>query len=700
MNKPLIIITILFIFTLSCVTDEPNPDFESGGGDVSGNSDEGDDDAYFEPSEDFFELIDLSRADLSEVKSAVEQGERGLAAQRLLEYYKSRQNVNHYDVPLFAVEPTDAELESANDGLEGYFKSATGYESLCYLIDGEIDWRYFPIQDNEIRWQLHRWYWFDDYAVVYRYGKDEKYFEAWEYQFLDWLEQNPIIDDSASVSADDWENFEYTWRPLEASHRVDGLCRQIFSFVGSSNFTAELLVTLLETIHTHAEYIVNNYTASGNHRIMQAERVFYAGVIFPELKKADEWVSSGKEILEEEASAQVLEDGMHYELDFSYHTAAISQFIGVIMMSNVNNGIEVFSDDYLNSIYKMVDVFKNVLLPSYLLPMFGDTRMTSKSVSLSRFSEYLQTFPNDDELRWFCSEGGSGTKPTHLFKAFLDSGYYVFRNGWQSDATTMVYTNGPAGENEFHRQPDNGTFELYHNGRNFFPDSGVFKYSGDTNTTLQRDYFRQSSMHNTLTLNGENITTQAGSLLLEEHNDDSGDIIVTQNQSYSNVAHRRTIFFVERDFFVIVDEAIGSGSGEVALNFHLLDGGNVTLDLTNNAAYTTFSSGSNIYLKSFSDSSTQSQTYSSIMSLPDGISEGGNISYQINDIINRRDNCYSIIQTKETNVTARYITVITLSDSGAAQSNISASFPNSYQRSSVEADVTVNNTLYNLHCEW
>ena len=40
----------------------------------------------------------------------------------------------------------------------------------------------------------------------------------------------------------------------------------------------------------------------------------------------------------------------------------------------------------------------------------------------------------------------------------------------------MVVKAGPKGE--WHCQPDNGTFELWFNGRNLFPDTGAYVYAG------------------------------------------------------------------------------------------------------------------------------------------------------------------------------------------------------------------------------
>lgn len=35
------------------------------------------------------------------------------------------------------------------------------------------------------------------------------------------------------------------------------------------------------------------------------------------------------------------------------------------------------------------------------------------------------------------------------------------------------------GKTKWHCQADNNTFSLFHKGRNFFPDAGVYAYSGD-----------------------------------------------------------------------------------------------------------------------------------------------------------------------------------------------------------------------------
>ena len=47
---------------------------------------------------------------------------------------------------------------------------------------------------------------------------------------------------------------------------------------------------------------------------------------------------------------------------------------------------------------------------------------------------------------------------------------------------------------------------------------------------------------------------------------------MVENQSYQNLAHRRSVFFVDKKYFVIVDEAFGSATGNVDTHFQLAPG--------------------------------------------------------------------------------------------------------------------------------
>ncbi len=90
----------------------------------------------------------------------------------------------------------------------------------------------------------------------------------------------------------------------------------------------------------------------------------------------------------------------------------------------------------------------------------------------------------------------------------------------------MVLKAGPQGF--WHCQPDNGTFELWHRGRNFFPDSGSYVYGGDSAVLAQRNWFRQTQVHNTLTLDGRNLE-HTDSKCLRWETDDATHIVTVGN---------------------------------------------------------------------------------------------------------------------------------------------------------------------------
>jgi len=164
------------------------------------------------------------------------------------------------------------------------------------------------------------------------------------------------------------------------------------------------------------------------------------------------------------------------------------------------------------------------------------------------------------------------------------------RSGWDKNAVCLVLKCGPNGGG--HCQPDNGTFTLYAGGRTLMPDAGSYIYSGDPEN---RAWFRQTKVHQTLTLNGKN-SKYAPELLLWKPGDDL-DILVVENQSYDNLAHRRSVFFVDKKYFVVVDQAFGKATGDVDIHFQLAPGGDAIFNRVENSVHSDFKKGWNVFVQ-------------------------------------------------------------------------------------------------------
>ncbi|MDE7443673.1 MAG: heparinase II/III family protein [Muribaculaceae bacterium] len=551
-----------------------------------------------------FDLINLDYPGLEKVKAACEQKDWNLAAAELLSYYRNRQGIHHPDVNLNNLKISKEEQKWADDALEHTFFVHKGYQP-SYNYGKDINWQYWPVQDNELRWQLHRHKWFTPMGKAYRLSGDEKYAKEWAMQYIDWIRKNPL----SQIDAEEYElasagevkgiaeNVRFAWRPLEVSNRLQDQTGQFLLFVDSPHFTPEFLTEFLVNYHRHACHILGNYSAQGNHLLFEAQRMVYAGAFFPEFAEAPEWRKSGIDILNREVKKQVYDDGGQYELDPHYHLAAINIFCKALRMADVNGFRQEFPEEYVNTIKAMIEFYANICFPDYSNPCFSDAKLGDRRSEVRNYKDWLKLYPDSEWIRYYATEGAKGAPLPYLSHGATTSGFFTFRNGWGPDATVMVVKAGPKGE--WHCQPDNGTFELWFNGRNLFPDSGSFVYAGDDEVMKLRNWFRQTCVHNTLTMDDKNLeTTQSVTKLWQPEGDEQ--ILVTENPHYKDLKHRRSVFFVDNTYVVIVDEAVGDGKGTVNLNYNLCEGP-VKIDAKNHILTTDIDGESNMKLQCFHD---------------------------------------------------------------------------------------------------
>lgn len=559
------------------------------------------------PASSIFEIINLNYAGLKNVKELVNKGDSIEAKEELLKYYRERigkENIGRN----FSISKSDQEM--ADNALEHRFFSMGAYPS--YFYGKDIDWTYWPVHDNELRWQLHRHKWFIPLGNAYRCSGDEKYAKAWVYQFDDWMKKNPYpsVGDKYIPSHKDSglnpkdllkngdENAQFAWRPLETSGRLVTLYKT-FNLMSPSNYiTPDFMERFFISYDLHAEHVMHNFSKEGNHLLMEAEYLIFAGCNFPELKRAENWRKKGIEIMKEQLDVQVYDDGVQYELDPGYHIGTVHSFTHAYYLALEKGFEKEFPSSYMQKVERMMEFTMNLIMPDYSIPMFSDAGKSSPEYYKNLFKKWSEIFPNNKAFLYFATNLEEGQKPDYNSKAFTKGGFYIFRNGWDASSTAMVLKAGPPAR--WHNQPDNGTFDLFLNGRNFFSDSGRYIYGGDSLVLAQRNWFRQTRVHNTLTLNSKNIETTDSKCLLWDTSNPNYELLVTENQSYKNLKHRRTVFFVNKTFFVIIDEAIGNAEGTININFQLGES-NVQIDKSTNTIYTDFMDGNNMRLDVFTD---------------------------------------------------------------------------------------------------
>jgi len=534
--------------------------------------------SFAEQTTKLFFHIDLNNPSLLEVGQKRSDPEH--AARLLLNYFQKRSNIH----PLQEVErksgesvrtPSRDDLLMANNALKHVFVGQSAYPP--FFCGDNIDWGTRPVPDNEWVWQLNRMYFWEAMSQVYKLTLDERYAKEWCKQLVDWTQKNPND-----------KQHKYAWRSIEAGIRGYRWPALYEVFLKSPHFTPEVLVAFLNSCFDHADYLMTKYSSKSNWGLMEAEGLAFIALTFPEFADSKKWLAEAIRRLNNEIDLQVYPDGVQRELAMGYHLGCIDWFLRTYDMAKLNGRTDLFPSSYIGKVMKMCEVPLKLCHPDGTNPQFGDAWAGRTGQHTRKFKEWADRYDRNDFL-FMASNGQQGTPPDSTAFALPQSGLYSMRSSWAKEAVCLVLKCGPDGGG--HCQPDNGTFELSAGGRTLMPDGGSYIYSGDPEN---RAWFRQTKVHQTLTLNGENSKYAPRLLLWKPGSDD--DLLVVENKSYQDLTHRRAVFFFGKRYFILVDDAIGEAAGDIDLHFQLAPGGSL-FDGTKRTVTSDFSGGWNIKIQ-------------------------------------------------------------------------------------------------------
>ena len=601
------------------------------------------------------ELLDLNRPGLEAVREA--GGNRPLAMARLLDYYRKRASVRYDSTVL----PADAaSLASARATLTHVLDAGLGYPPQRY--DADINWMADPVRDIEWVAGVQRFYWQTPLMRAWAATHDPVYARGWMDLTTDWIGKHPV------------DPKHFAWLDIQVGIRAMRYAEAFEPLRTSPAMDTQFLQTLLASVYDHGSkmYYYPRMTAH-NKAVIEAVGLLRLGVMFPEFKESGLWIDKAWEVMSSNMPRQVTPEGVQREWTPAYH-----QLVGSLMLHTLKlteeNGLPAPAPlRELTS--RMFDVWFAMTGPDGWMPMFGDARRLA------------DTKPDQSDLlaagRFFgkpefsaVTEQGRANAPRWLSRAFPESGMYFFRSGWDSKATFLALHSSPPAISA-HDQPDNGTFELYAGNRWLIEDSGSYAYP-DTPFANERDWFARTASHATLTLGGANSINAPRHLLWQTA--EQGDTLVVENQSYPRLAHRRTVFFVARRWFVFVDEALGDASGQLDLRFPLPPG-EIRTDRKANWARTDFATGTNLLV--WAPAKSQARV----------ALEQGQISYTLN----RKQPRQVAVYSHRKSAPAVFVTVLAPYE-GAQAPRPSVRINKEFQpgQSRVELDLTIDNTTWRV----
>lgn len=447
--------------------------------------------------------------------------------------------------------------------------------------------------DKKIVWELNRHQHFAVLGQAYWLTNDERYAQAFVAQVESWMDQNP-------------PKLGINWASsLEVAFRSISWLWALCFFKDSTVLGSATFVRMLQFLYLHARHIetyLSTYFSPNTHLTGEALGLFYLGTFLPEFKEARRWRTSGLRILIEQLPIHVKSDGVYFEQSSYYHryTTDFYTHLWLILHANGDEPPAELSE----KLQLLLDHLMYISRPDGTTPLFGDDDggrlVTLEPRAGNDFRAALSNgaaiFKRPDfkyvagaiaeETFWLVGpkevallDSLDAVAPGHDSVGFEHGGIYVMRDGWAQDSNYLLFDCGPHGINNCgHAHADALSFEVASKGQSLLVDPGTYTY---TASQENRDWFRSSAAHNTLTVDGESSSvsdgpfswqTNANCKLATWISQKRFDFVSASHDGYLRLgdptAHTRSILFIKNDYWIVRDRVEAESDHLIQLWFH------------------------------------------------------------------------------------------------------------------------------------
>ena len=462
--------------------------------------------------------------------------------------------------------------------------------------------------DVRVVWELNRLHHLVTLGRAYLLTSDERYSEEFLLQLASWYEDNP-------------PRFGVNWSiAMEAGIRVVNVITALEMFRGSPNVTDQAIELILKMLIAHGRFIRANLEFShrtpSNHYLSDLIGLFTIGTTAPELREARGWRDYSASRLVKEMKRQVLADGVDYEGATGYHRFVLEIFS--LFFSLCRAGRFDPGRAFRARLEAMFEFVGSYLKPDRTAPLIGDSDdgrlikfkdrpavdhsylMSIGSILLQN-GTFKQSSEIDEEAIWWF--GGAGLETFERLaidersadsRAFPQAQIFVQRAG---DLYSIIDCgdHGARGRGS-HAHSDALSIEVFALGRTFLRDPGTYVY---TASEQDRNLFRSTAYHNTVRIDGEEISqVNEGELFAFASNvrpqvnlwesTAERDVLDAEHYAYQRlgapVTHRRVVTFDKREgYWIIRDIFTGEGNHRFEFFFNFDADLEVALDANNRA---------------------------------------------------------------------------------------------------------------------
>lgn len=410
-----------------------------------------------------------------------------------------------------------------------------------------------PFGDARVAWEPSRLQHFVALAVLAQHedssisGQAVRLLEA---QLWSWVQRNPYLTGIHYISG------------MECGLRMVSLCHALDLVRGQLTCPEQTWQAFLQLAHTHGDWIfrrISRYSSRGNHTIVEGTALVYLGLLFPELPDAARWLETGRRLLEDAVDYLVLPDGGSAEQAFGYHALTLDCY-GLVSRLFRAYGLQ-FPDHIL----------ERLEIGEHFLRAFTAFRQRHSCIG-----DYDDGYALSPYVLLRDRHSPSPAVPSGGLQCFPSSGYSLLH----SEECLMVIDHGPLGLAPCfaHGHADALSVNFQCRDRHVLIDPGTYTYGG---SQAWRAYFRGTSAHNTVTVDGLDQAIQEGAfmwsapyeskLVIQESSPNGFARILASHNGYKNllgIMHWRAIMFYPPCTWMIWDYLDGEGSHLLELYWH------------------------------------------------------------------------------------------------------------------------------------
>jgi len=480
----------------------------------------------------------------------------------------------------------------------------TGIEAPL-VFGKELDYR-DPARVGDIKylWEPNRHLQMVTLAQAWALTRDPRYARALREQLASWFAACPFRQGpnwSSSLEAGlRLVNWALAWQLVGGAHS------EIFADVHGPAFRARWLAS----VYQHAEFVCGHlslHSSANNHLVGELAGVVTAALAWPHWERSRRWLATAKPLLEREALLQNAPDGVNREQAVSYQQFELDLLLLPLLAARAN-GV-AFAAEYESRIEAMLEYLASIMDVGGNVPMLGDaddgyvvrldprpdfcryrSLLATGAILFGRPEFKAKAGALDDKTRWLVGARADGDYAAidasraklPVRRAFPDGGMYILGCGLESaDEIRLVADAGPLGYREIaaHGHADALSFTLSVGGLEFLVDPGTYAYHTEG---AWRAYFRGTSAHNTVRIDGADQSQPGGSFMwlrkaraacsLWRSTEDE-DVFEGAHDGYRALpdpaTHRRRVTLAKRARRIAVEDTIEArGEHAVEVFFH------------------------------------------------------------------------------------------------------------------------------------